>query len=235
MITVRKSNERGGFNHGWLDTKHTFSFDEYYDPQHMGFSVLRVINEDRVAPGEGFPMHGHEDMEIITYVISGALEHKDSMGNSTVIKPGEVQRMSAGTGVRHSEFNHYKDREVHLLQIWIRPDRAGYEPSYDQKFFADRLKNEDFILVASGKAASSSRGVIGLHQDVNIFVGKTKQGANIKHSTLPQRNTWVQVVSGSMSINGVSLVAGDGAKIEKVSEVLLDASTGSEFLLFDLP
>ncbi len=233
MLTIRKSGERGGANHGWLDTKHTFSFDSYYDPKHMGFGPLRVINEDRIVGGEGFPMHGHENMEIITYVISGALEHRDSMGNSTVIKPGEVQRMSAGTGIRHSEFNHFKDKETHLLQIWIRPNRAGYEPSYDQKFFGDRFNDQNFVMVASGRSDKADQ-IISIHQDADLYVGKSNQAFSLDYSIKSGRKVWVQIVSGGLTVLGQKLSAGDGCAIEDESEIKLSTSDRSEFLFFDL-
>ena len=232
MLKIRKSAERGHANHGWLDSQHTFSFADYYDPKHMSFSALRVINEDKIDGGAGFPMHTHRDMEIISYVIDGALEHKDSMGNVAVMKPGEIQKMSAGTGVTHSEYNHFKDKKAHFLQIWIMPDKTGYAPSYDQKSFDSHFACSDFVLVASGSGKENS---IKLHQDVDIFVGKTKSDAEILHKTFPNRKTWVQIVKGNLTINGSAAESGDGVAISEVEQIEIKAKPGSEFLLFDLP
>lgn len=232
MLTIlRKSQERGDANHGWLHSKHTFSFAEYYDPQHMGFGPLRVINEDRIAGGTGFSTHGHRDMEIISYVISGALEHKDSMGNTTLIKPGEVQRMSAGTGVRHSENNHEKNVETHFLQIWIMPERNDIKPSYDQKSFEQDLAESKVVLVAS---KDGQDGSVSLNQDAKIFAAKTKKEGSFVLETQVDRKIWVQVVSGQVSVTDVELKSGDAAGFEKVEKLNLVWQAGSEFIIFDM-
>ncbi|MBN8553930.1 MAG: pirin family protein [Deltaproteobacteria bacterium] len=230
-IQIRKSSERGHANHGWLDTYHTFSFADYHDPEHMGFSDLRVINEDFVEAGAGFATHSHRDMEIITYVIEGALEHKDSMGNSTVIKPGEVQRMSAGTGVQHSEFNHFKDRRTHLLQIWVLPNKKNIQPGYEQKSFESELKEKKFILVAS---ESGKDGSVSLHQDVNLYVGKSSAAQEIDFKIEAERTAWIQVVKGSVKIDSNTLSAGDGAAFTDSENILIKAAPDTEFLAFDL-
>jgi redox-sensitive bicupin YhaK (pirin superfamily) len=232
MITVRKSQERGLANHGWLNSNHTFSFADYYDPKHMGYSVLRVINEDRIEGGTGFGAHGHRDMEIISYVIDGALEHKDSMGTNAVIMPGEVQRMSAGTGVRHSEQNHLQDKKTHFLQIWIMPEKVGIAPSYDQKSFANDFGCSDLILVAS---KTGKNGSITINQDVDMYVAKAQDAGEKVLKTFPQRHTWVQVIKGEVKVEGETLSTGDGAGIEKVDAVKLAWSKDSEFIVFDLP
>lgn len=219
-------------NHGWLNTYHTFSFADYYDPEQMGFSALRVINEDRIAEGTGFPTHPHRDMEIITYVIEGELSHKDSMGNSTVIKPGEVQRMSAGSGVRHSEYNSSKDKPTHLLQIWIVPNKLGIQPSYGQKSFSEPLNRGEMVLAAS---PDGRVGSISIQQDMELYVAKA---AKLGESTIPtdeNRRYWLQVVSGKIQVDGNYLEAGDGAGLEKIKELKLAWTVNSEFLLFNLP
>lgn len=232
MISVRKSNERGGFNHGWLRTNHTFSFSDYYDPKFMGFRALRVINEDYIAAAEGFPTHPHRDMEIITYIISGALEHKDTLGSHSVIVPGEVQHMSAGTGIRHSEFNHLKDKETHLLQIWIVPDRAGHTPRYGQKNFLPRLEKKNFVLTVSPDGREDS---IAIHQDAMMWVAKPKNGETIEYTLKHGRYAWIQLVKGSLTVNGsVELSVGDGAAISDEDALKIQASQDSEFLFFDL-
>jgi len=232
MIQVRRSNERGDANHGWLKSKHTFSFADYYDEKHMGFGPLRVINEDRIEGGTGFGTHGHRDMEIISYVIEGALAHKDSMGNETVILPGEVQRLSAGTGIRHSEHNQVKDRPSHFLQIWIMPEKNGIEPSYAQKSFAKDLAGSDLILVAS---KLGKNGSITINQDVDIYAAKaTKQGEKTLKS-LSHRHLWVQVVQGEVKANGEALSAGDGAGLKEVDSLALQWNHGAEFLVFVMP
>ena len=227
MITVRKAADRGHFNHGWLDTSHTFSFADYYDPNFMGFRTLRVINEDRVQAGEGFGTHGHRDMEIVTYVLEGALAHRDSTGGGGVLRPGEVQRMSAGTGVRHSEMNGSNDEPVHFLQIWLMPERGGIAPGYEQKAFPDR--KDQLRLVASRDARDGS---LSIHQDVDLYAAQL-DGASVTHTFKPGRAGWVQVARGSVTVNGVQLGAGDGAAVEGESSVTLKGD-GAEFLLFDL-
>ena len=231
MITIRKAHERGHADHGWLDTWHTFSFADYYDPEQMGYSSLRVINDDRVAPGAGFPTHPHRDMEIITYVLSGALEHKDSMGNGTVIRPGEVQRMSAGTGIRHSEFNASPSEEVHLLQIWIMPDRGGITPSYEQKSFDAEEKLGKLRLVAS---PDGSDGSITIHQDAKLYAGLIDPEHPTEHALPPGRRAYLHVTRGSTSLNGLEMSAGDGARIEGETGLHLKSDSSAEILLFDL-
>lgn len=229
MIKMRKSKARGYADHGWLKTYHSFSFANYYDPNFMGFSVLRVINEDFVAAGKGFATHGHKDMEIITYIISGQLEHKDSMGNGAIIKPLEVQRMSAGKGVTHSEFNPTTE-EVHLLQIWILPDKKSYEPSYEQKSFTGKI-SDDLLLVASNKGREGS---VSLHQDVDIYLCKSKNVGEKNYFVKDGRCLWLQIVKGEIDVNGQKLVNGDGCSVEKLREVKLQWNAGAEFLLFDM-
>jgi len=232
MITVRRSDERGHFDHGWLDTYHSFSFASYYDPKHMGFRSLRVINEDRVAPGGGFGTHPHRDMEIITYVLQGGLAHKDSMGNGSTIRPGDVQRMSAGTGVLHSEFNHSKDEAVHLLQIWILPDKEGVTPSYEQKFFDAESKRGVLRLIASRDGRDGS---VTIHQDADLFASVLGKGVSVEHELSAGRHAWLQVVRGKVAANGVELTAGDGAAVSAESKLTVEGSEdGSEILLFDL-
>lgn len=232
MIQVRKSAERGHVEHTWLDSKHTFSFGYYYDPAHMGFSVLRVINEDKIKGGTGFDTHPHHDMEIISYLVEGALEHKDSMGNKAVIRPGEVQRMSAGTGVKHSEYNHYKDRDAHLLQIWILPEKMGIKPGYEQKSFSSDFSCSDLILVAS---KDGRHGSVSMNQDVDMYAAKAQDEGEKTLKTYAHRHLWVQVVKGQVMVDGVGLQEGDGAGISKVEAVKLKWTKGSEFLVFDLP
>jgi redox-sensitive bicupin YhaK (pirin superfamily) len=230
-LRVRRSADRGHANHGWLDTHHTFSFSSYFDPQHMGFRTLRVINDDRVAPGAGFPTHPHADMEIMTYVVEGALEHKDSMGTGSVIRPGDVQRMSAGTGVTHSEFNHAEDAPLRLLQIWILPERRGLRPSYEQKSFAADTRQNRLCLVASRDA---QRGSVTLHQDVSVYASLLASGAEVTHTLASGRGAWLQVVRGTLRVNGEELREGDGASLEEPGEIAIHASDESEILLFDL-
>ena len=232
MITLRKSNDRGDVNHGWLKSKHTFSFADYYDPKNMGFSVLRVINEDRINGGTGFGTHGHRDMEIISYVIEGAVEHKDSMGSNVVIKPGEVQRMSAGTGVTHSEQNYLKDQVTHFLQIWIIPEKMGVAPSYDQKSFANDFSSSDLILVGSRDGRNNS---VTINQDVDMYAARTQDAGQKTIKTYPHRHLWVQVISGQVFADGTELAAGDGAGITAVENLKLKWNKGAEFILFDLP
>jgi redox-sensitive bicupin YhaK (pirin superfamily) len=232
MITIRRADERGHFDHGWLDTRHTFSFASYHDPAHMGFRALRVINEDRVLPGEGFGTHGHRDMEILSFVLSGALAHRDSTGGEGVLRPGEVQRMSAGTGVMHSEFNGSKDEPVHFLQIWIVPDRAGHAPSYEQKRFPDSDRRGRLRLFASPDAADGS---VAIHQDALVYGTIVAEGERVRHPLAPGRHAWVQVARGEVDLNGQPLRAGDGAAISDERElVLVGGGAGGEALVFDL-
>lgn len=231
MITVRKAQDRGHFDHGWLDTYHTFSFDRYYDPRHMSFGSLRVINEDRVAPGRGFPTHSHRDMEIITYILEGGLAHKDSMGNGSIVKPGEVQRMTAGTGVAHSEANPSATEPVHLLQIWIMPNARDLEPGYEQKMYSDELKRGKLCLIASGDGREDS---VTIHQHADVYAAKLNPGEQVTHPLESKRKAWVQVARGSVSVNGVDLEQGDGAAISDESKIEMDGREPSEILLFDM-
>ena len=231
-INIRPAKERGHADHGWLDTWHTFSFSEYYDPRFMGFRGLRVINEDVVAPGRGFPTHGHRDMEIITYVLQGALQHRDSLGTGSIIRPGDVQRMSAGTGVRHSEGNPSTTEPVHLLQIWIEPARAGIEPSYEQKAFADADKRGRLRLLASPDGADGS---VTIHQDARVYATLLGPGRQAVHRLASGRHAWVHVARGSLTLNGERLGAGDGAAISAEPTLTLVGEQDAEALLFDLP
>jgi redox-sensitive bicupin YhaK (pirin superfamily) len=231
MIIIRKSAERGHFDHGWLDTWHTFSFDQYHDPAHVHFRNLRVINEDRVAPAHGFPMHGHRDMEIITYILSGELEHRDSMGNGSVIRPGDVQRMTAGTGVRHSEFNPSRTEVCHLLQIWILPNARNLTPGYEQKFFADDERKGKLRLIAS---ADGQDGAVTINQDARVYASRLDRGESITHQLDPLRHGWLQLARGAVTINGEQLQVGDGAGISDESHLVIAAEQDSELLLFDL-
>ena len=233
MITIRRSDERGRFDHGWLDTRHTFSFAGYRDPEHMGFRALRVINEDRVIAGEGFGTHAHQDMEILSYVLAGALAHKDSTGGEGVLHPGEVQRMSAGTGVRHSEYNGSKDHVVHFLQIWIVPDRPGHAPSYEQKLFPDAEKKGKLRLIASPDGADGSTTI---HQDVKVYATILGEGQHVRLPLGPGRHAWVQVARGEIGVNGEALHAGDGAALSSERELVLGGRgpTPAEVLVFDL-
>jgi quercetin 2,3-dioxygenase len=233
MIQVRPAAERGIANFGWLDSRHSFSFGDYYDPNHMGFGPLRVINEDRVRAGAGFDTHGHRDMEIISYVLDGALEHKDSIGTGSVIRPGDVQRMSAGTGIRHSEFNHSKTEPVHFLQIWLLPGRDGIKPGYEQKTFGDADKRGRLRLLASPDGRDGS---VTVHQDAQLYATLLDDGQCVTHTLAPARRAWVQVVRGAVDVNGKALAAGDGAAISNEREAAITAlADGSEVLLFDLP
>ncbi|MCL5801122.1 MAG: pirin family protein [Gammaproteobacteria bacterium] len=231
MISLRKAAERGHANHGWLDTYHSFSFADYYDPGHMGFASLRVINEDRVAPGGGFPTHGHRDMEIITYVLEGALQHKDSMGNGSVIRPGDVQRMSAGTGITHSEANASASEFVHLLQIWIIPDKTGVVPSYEQKYFAPGEKQHQLRLIASPDGRDGS---VRIEHDGFVYASLLDGGDELTHVLAPGRSAYVQVARGALSVNGKKVNAGDGVMLEDEHEVRLSDAQQAEVLLFDL-
>jgi redox-sensitive bicupin YhaK (pirin superfamily) len=232
MITVRPAAERGTANFGWLDSRHTFSFGHYYDPDHMGFGALRVINEDRVAPGGGFDTHGHQDMEIISYVLDGALEHKDSIGTGSVIRPGDVQVMSAGTGIRHSEFNHSKKEPVHFLQIWVLPDRKGIAPRYDQKSFANADKRDRLRLVGSPDGRDGS---IVIHQDAEIYDALLSRDQAVSHELKAGRKSWIQVVRGGVEVNGKAAVAGDGVAVEDEAVVsIASRADDSHVLVFDL-
>jgi redox-sensitive bicupin YhaK (pirin superfamily) len=231
MIDIIPSESRGSADHGWLKAKHTFSFADYYDPTRVHFGTLRVINEDRIAPGQGFGTHPHRDMEIVTYIISGAIEHKDSMGNGTVIRAGEVQRMTAGTGVQHSEFNHSPEEELHLLQIWIFPEAKNLEPGYEQKLFSQEQKHNRLCLIASRDGRDGS---LTIHQDVDLYASILDTGERVSIADAEGRRVFVQVVSGKLEVNGEKLAAGDGMKIQNESSVKLEALDRAEFLLFNL-
>ena len=233
MIDIRHAKERGAANFGWLDSRHTFSFGDYYDAKQMGFGPLRVINEDRVSPGQGFGTHGHKDMEIISYVLEGALEHKDSIGTGSVIRPGDVQVMSAGTGIRHSEFNHSKTEPVHFLQIWVVPDRQGIAPRYEQKAFPDVDKRRKLRLVGSSDGRDGS---VVVHQDVRLFAALLNSGEQVTHSLQSGRKGWLQIVRGAVTMNGHDLAAGDGAAVTGEPALTVTAKVdATEILLFDLP
>lgn len=231
MITLRPGNERGHANHGWLDSYHTFSFANYYDPQHMGFRDLRVINEDWIAPSAGFGAHSHQDMEIITYVLEGALEHKDSLGTGAVIKPGDAQRMSAGTGITHSEFNNSATDPVHLLQIWILPDTKGITPSYEQRNFPLDEKLGKLRLIA---AKDGRDGAVKIHQDVDLYTSVLRKGDRIVHNLKPNRYAWLQVASGEIKVGDFALKAGDAISASKTEALDISTDTEAEILLFDL-
>jgi redox-sensitive bicupin YhaK (pirin superfamily) len=231
MIEIRRGSERGHANHGWLDTYHTFSFDTYYDPKHVHFRHLRVINEDRVAPGKGFPTHPHRDMEIITYVLEGAIEHKDSMGTGSVIRPGEIQHMSAGTGVTHSEFNPSKTELLHLLQIWIMPETKGIRPSYDQQG-TDLAKHPGELRLIASKTGDG--GSVKINQDTNLYASILKSGQTVRHALPSNRYAWLQVARGKIQLNAVDLEAGDGAAVTAETNLEIQSQANSEILLFDL-
>ena len=231
MITLRRSEERGGGNHGWLNTKHSFSFSDYYDPKFMGFRSLRVINEDWVQSGHGFPTHPHRDMEIITYVLEGALEHKDSLGTGSVIRPGDGQRMSAGTGIRHSEANPSREESVHLLQIWILPDKQGHKPGYEQKEFPAAEKRAKLRLIAS---PDGKDGSVTIHQDAKLYVSLLEPGEAVEHKLATGRHAWLQVARGSVELNGKPLHQGDGAAISDEHKLQIKGTDSAEVLLFDL-
>jgi hypothetical protein len=231
MIRVRKAEERGHADHGWLDTYHTFSFADYYDPQNMGFRALRVINEDRVEPGAGFSPHGHRDMEILTYVLEGGVEHKDSTGSGGVIRPGQVQKMSAGTGVVHSEYNASDQEPLHLLQIWILPERQGLRPGYEEKSFPESEKRGRLRLIAS---RDGREGSVRMHQDVAIYATVLDSGEKLAHDLEPGRHAWLQVARGRLLLNGQLLQAGDGAAVSQESRLELEGQDRAEALLFDL-
>jgi redox-sensitive bicupin YhaK (pirin superfamily) len=231
MIRLRKSADRGHFNHGWLDTWHTFSFADYYDPEQVGFRALRVINDDRVAAGQGFGMHGHRDMEIVTYVLEGALEHRDSLGNGEVLRPGELQRMTAGTGVRHSEFNPSPTEPVHLYQIWLLPERRGLQPSYEQRPFPEEERRGRLRLVASPDGADGS---LTIRQDARLYLTTLQAGEAVTHMLKPGRHAWVQALRGQLTVNGQVLTAGDGAAVSDELALHLRGDRDAEVLLFDL-
>jgi redox-sensitive bicupin YhaK (pirin superfamily) len=231
MITIRPASDRGAANFGWLDSRHTFSFGNYYDPRHMGFASLRVINEDKVTPSMGFGTHGHRDMEIVTYVLEGALEHKDSIGNGSTIRPGDVQRMSAGTGIRHSEFNASATDPVHFLQIWILPETEGLDPSYEQISVAPADKQGQLRLLGSRDGRDGS---VTIHQDVGLYAATLAEGDRVSHTLAPGRVAWVQVAKGAIDLNGHALTAGDGAAVSDLDAIALTGTAEAEVLLFDM-
>jgi redox-sensitive bicupin YhaK (pirin superfamily) len=234
MLTIRKADERGHEDHGWLDTHHTFSFADYYDPEHMGFGPLRVINDDTVAAGGGFPPHGHRDMEIVSYVISGELAHRDNMGNGSVIRPGDVQRMSAGRGVVHSEHNASESEPVHFLQIWIMPERAGLPSGYEQKFFGEDDKRGKLRLVASRDGAEGS---VRIQQDARMYASVLERGDAVEHTVARGRKGWLHVVTGAAKLNGHTLTAGDGVAIDAIDgeeKLSLSSDSKGDILLFDM-
>jgi len=231
MIRIRKAAERGHFDHGWLDTYHTFSFADYFDPTQLGFRSLRVINDDRVQPGQGFGMHGHRDMEIVTYVLEGALEHRDSLGNGSVLRPGELQHMTAGTGVRHSEFNPSDKEWVHLYQIWLLPDQKGLEPSYEQKAFPEKERQGKLRLVAS---PTGEQGSLTIHQDARLYLSILKAGESVAHTLTPGRHAWLQVLRGQAALNGHALSAGDGVAVSQEEQLEIRGQNDAEIMLFDL-
>jgi len=230
MLTIRKANERGHANHGWLDTWHTFSFADYHAPEWMGFRTLRVINDDLVSPGQGFGAHPHRDMEIITYVLSGALEHKDSMGNGSVIRPGNIQYMSAGTGVQHSEFNPSKDEAVHLLQIWILPDAKGLKPRYAEKSLRDAPSGQLHLMTSK----TGRDGSIAIRQDADLWLARLEPGQQVAHSLAKGRHAWIHIAEGEIALNGKTLSGGDAAAVSEDSQLELSAVKPSQVLLFDL-
>ena len=231
MMEVIRSDTRGSADHGWLKARHTFSFAEYQNPARVRFGKLRVINEDRIAPAKGFATHPHKDMEIVTYVIDGAIEHKDSMGNGTVIPAGEVQRMTAGTGVEHSEFNHSRDNELHLLQIWIFPEKNDLEPGYEQKPFSREDKLNRLRLIGSQDGRDGS---ITIHQRVDLYASVLEKDREVSHDLQDNRKVFVQVVDGDITVNGEALAAGDGAQLQHEQAITISATTDAEFLLFDM-
>lgn len=231
MIRLRRSAERGHFDHGWLDTRHTFSFADYHDPSHMGFRSLRVLNEDRVQPGKGFPTHSHRDMEIVTWVLDGALEHRDSLGNGSVIRPGEAQRLSAGTGITHSEFNHSESEPLHFLQIWILPLARGLPPGYEQKSFSAAERRGRFRLVGS---PDGREGSVTVRQDADLLAAILSTGQSVSHSLRPDRHAWVHVARGEVDLGGHALESGDAAALSGEPGLEISARKDSEVLLFDL-
>lgn len=231
MMKLHSAADRGHANHGWLDSHHSFSFADYYDPEHMGFRDLRVINEDRVIGGAGFPTHPHRDMEIISYVVEGALEHRDSMGNGSIIRPGDVQRMTAGRGVTHSEFNHSQTAPLRFLQIWIQPNVRALEPGYEQKAFTDESRSGVLRLVASPDQAEGS---VKIHQDARLYSSLLKQGDEVRRNVAKDRHVWLQIIEGKVRANGHELSPGDGASLSGATELHLESIDPSHFLLFDL-
>jgi len=231
VIAVRPAAERGHADHGWLDTRHTFSFASYHDPRHMGFRSLRVINEDRVQPAEGFGTHAHRDMEILTWVLEGALEHKDSMGNGSVIRPGDLQRMSAGTGVTHSEFNPSREAAVHFLQIWLLPRERGLPPGYEQKHFTQAARRGRLRLIAAG---DGREGAVTIHQDADVWTALLQPGESVRHALALGRYAWLHVARGAVSLNGSTLGAGDGAAVSDETALEITGAARAEVLLFDL-
>lgn len=231
MLTIRKAEDRGHANHGWLNSYHSFSFANYYDPQHMGFRSLRVINEDTIAPGAGFPTHPHRDMEIITYVVSGAVAHKDSIGNTETIGAGGIQRFSAGTGITHSEFNPSNTEALHLLQIWILPEQHGTTPSYEQKEFSTAIKRSQWRALAN---RDETDGAVKLHQDAALYATILEPGERLTYALNVDRHAWVQIVRGEVTINGTTLDKGDAAASSQETKLVFEASTDAEILLFDL-
>jgi redox-sensitive bicupin YhaK (pirin superfamily) len=232
MFAIRKSSDRGHFDHGWLDTFHTFSFSDYFDPQHMGFRSLRVMNEDRVAAGMGFPTHGHHDMEIVTYVLSGALQHKDSLGHGEVLRPGEFQHMSAGSGIRHSEFNPSESEPVHLYQIWLLPREKGLKPSYGQKTFDPAGRQNQWQLVASPDGAAGS---LPIQQDASILLANLDAGRELSRDILAGRHAWLQVLRGNVQLGEHNLSAGDGVAVSNEASISITAPEPAELMYFDLP
>ena len=232
MLQKRPANERGGGDHGWLKTRHTFSFNDYYDPDYMGFRVLRVINEDRVQPGQGFGTHGHRDMEIISYVLEGALAHKDSLGTGSVLRPGEFQHMTAGTGIRHSEFNPSETELVHFYQIWIVPERQGLRPSYQQRAFPEDERRGRLRVVASPDGRDGS---LTIRQDAQVFLASLGENQEVTHELERGRYAWLQVLRGALQLNGLDLAAGDGVAVSEESALVIRATKSSEVMLFDMP
>ena len=231
MIQLRKSDARGHANHGWLDSYHSFSFASYFDPAHMNFRDLRVINEDRIAPSGGFPTHPHRDMEIVTYIVEGELEHRDSTGGGSILGAGEIQRMSAGRGIAHSEFNPSREKPVHLLQIWIDTEQAGIEPGYEQKSYRPFENPNGLTLIAT---RGGNGDAVHINQDVNIYSGQLTSGTTTELELAPGRHAWIQLVSGTLSVNGESMDAGDGAGISEVTQLILESDSDARFLVFDL-
>jgi hypothetical protein len=232
MLKKRPANERGGGDHGWLNTRHTFSFNDFYDPDYMGFRVLRVVNEDRVQPGQGFGTHGHRDMEIVTYVLEGALAHKDSLGTGSVLRPGEFQRMTAGTGIRHSEFNPSETEPVHFYQIWIVPERRGLAPSYEQRSFPEAERQGRLRLVASPDGRDGS---LTVQQDVRVFLSSLGENQQVTHQLESGRYAWLQVLRGALQLDGLDLAAGDGVAVSEETALPIRATKPSEVMLFDMP